>query len=91
MQALHEKINEEINAGHLQEAWAMVEKALDNDADNALLHYLKGKLYMKSGDWQQATNCFLHSEALDKESPAGEARKMLADIMNFYHKDLYNP
>jgi hypothetical protein len=29
--------------------------------------------------------------ALDPESPAVEAKKMLEDILDFYHKDAYNP
>jgi len=35
----------------------------------------------------------LYGEAieLDPESPAVTARQMLADIMNYYCKDMYNP
>ena len=29
--------------------------------------------------------------ALDPESPAVQAKEMLDDILNFYHKDYYNP
>jgi len=29
--------------------------------------------------------------ALDAQSPAVEAKQMLEDILNFYHKDAYNP
>lgn len=91
MQAIHEKIQNKIEQGELEEALQLVETALLNDGNDALLHYLKGKIFLKNSDWRQATNCFLHSEQLDADSPAAEARKMLADIMDFYHKDLYNP
>ena len=91
MPTLHEQIKNEINLGHLDEAMKMVENGLEANDNDAYLHYLKGNLYMKSGNWQQATNCFLRSEELDANSPAVEARRMLADIMNFYNKDLYNP
>ena len=91
MLTLHEKIKNEINIGHLDEAMKMVEDGLATNNQDAYLHYLKGKLYMKAGNWQQATNSFLRSEELDATGPAVEARRMLADIMNFYHKDLYNP
>ena len=91
MQTLHEKIKYEISINHLDEAMKMVEEGLADNNNDAYLHYLKGSLFMKSGDWRQATNSFLRSEELDAESPAVEARKMLTDIMNFYNKDLYNP
>ena len=91
MPTLHEQIKKEIDLGHLDEAMKMIKEGLQADSTDAYLHYLKGNLYMKSGDWRQATNCFLRSEELDPNSPAVEARKMLADIMNFYNKDLYNP
>ena len=91
MQTLYEKIKEEISAGHLDEAERQIHEGLTLHSDDAMLHYLKGNLFMKRGNWQQATNSFLRSEELDAESPAVEARKMLGDIMNFYHKDLYNP
>ena len=91
MLTLHANIKKEISLGHLDEAMKMVDNGLMTDEKDAYLHYLKGNLYMKAGNWQQATNCFLRSEELDADSPAVEARKMLADIMNFYHKDLYNP
>lgn len=91
MQAIHEKIQNKIEQGELEEARQLVETALLNDGNDALLHYLKGKIFLKNSDWRQATNSFLRSEQLDADSPAAEARKMLADIMDFYHKDLYNP
>ena len=91
MQTLHEKIKKEIDLGHIEKANNMVEEALTNNENDAFLHYLKGSIFMKKGDWQQATNSFLRSEELDAESPAVEVRKMLNDIMNFYNKDLYNP
>lgn len=91
MQAIHEKIQNKIEQGELEEALQLVETALLNDGNDALLHYLNGKIFLKNSDWRQATNCFLRSEQLDADSPAAEARKMLADIMDFYHKDLYNP
>ena len=91
METLHEKIKNEINLGHLVEAQSMIDEGLAAHKDDAILHYLKGTLFMKSGDWRQATNCFLRSEELDENSPAVEARKMLNNIMNFYNKDLYNP
>ena len=47
--------------------------------------YQKGNEYRKQGD------CYLEAIELDAESPAVEAKKMIDDILNFYHKDAYNP
>ena len=53
--------------------------------------YLQGNEYRRKGDWQQALNCYLEAIALDPDSPAVEAKQMLDDILDFYHKDSYNP
>lgn len=55
------------------------------------LYYLKGNAYRKQQNWQQAINCYSEAVSINPESPAREARTMLLDILNFYHKDLYNP
>ena len=47
--------------------------------------------YRKQGDWKHAIDCYLEAIELDAESPAVEAKKMIDDILNFYHKDAYNP
>ena len=36
-------------------------------------------------------NCYLEAMAVNPDSPAKEAHRMLADIIEFYHKDYYNP
>ena len=54
-------------------------------------YYQQGNRYRKEGNWQMALNHYLEAIALDPESPAVEARQMLEDILNFYHKDAYNP
>jgi len=55
------------------------------------IYYIRGKAFMRKSCWADATNCFLQAESINPDSPAGESRKMIADIMNFYNKDLYNP
>ena len=42
-------------------------------------YYRKGNEYRRQGNWQMALNNYL------------EAKEMLDDILNFYHKDYYNP
>ena len=38
-----------------------------------------------------AINNYIQAIQLDPQSPAVEAKQMLDDILNFYHKDYYNP
>ena len=54
-------------------------------------YYLLGNRYRKEGNWQMAINNYLEAIALDPQSPAVEAKKMLDDILNYYNKDCYNP
>lgn len=53
--------------------------------------YNKGNELRRQGKLTEAINCYLEAIELDPESPAVEAKRMLDDIMNFYHKDAYNP
>lgn len=53
--------------------------------------YRLGNEFRKRGDWQQAINNYMEAIALDADSPAVEAKEMLENILNFYHKDAYNP
>lgn len=59
-------------------------------AEQAELHLLDGKAYMKTSDWGKAISAFLRAEELDPQSPAAEHRRMLEEIMAFYNKDMYN-
>ena len=54
-------------------------------------YYRKGNEARKKGLWHEAINHYLRAIELDPDSPAVEAKKMLDDIMAFYHKDAYNP
>ena len=54
-------------------------------------YYKLGNEYRKKGDWQMAINNYMEAIALDPDSPAVQAKEMLDDILNFYHKDYYNP
>lgn len=52
--------------------------------------YLLGNAYRKTGNWQQALNNYQQAIDINPESPAVNARQMVIDILNFYHKDMYN-
>ena len=59
-------------------------------APSDLLYYQLGNAYRKRGDFSEALNCYMEAMALNPDSPAAEARKMVIEILNFYHKDMYN-
>jgi len=54
-------------------------------------YYQQGNEYRRQGNFQEAINSYLEAIALDPDSPAVEAKKMLDEILNFYNKDAYNP
>ncbi|RRC97675.1 tetratricopeptide repeat protein [Prevotella sp. OH937_COT-195] len=54
-------------------------------------YYKQGNEYRQQGNFSDAINCYLEAIALDPESPAVEAKRMLDDILNYYCKDMYNP
>ena len=53
--------------------------------------YRQGNEARKRGLWHEAINCYMQAIELDPDSPAVEAKKMLDEILAFYHKDAYNP
>lgn len=84
-------IKELINQGDVDKALASLDEYLNaatTDKDEA--YYLRGNAYRKQGNWQQALNNYQSAIELNPGSPAVEARKMVMDILNFYHKDMYN-
>ncbi|MCI6551408.1 MAG: tetratricopeptide repeat protein [Prevotella sp.] len=54
-------------------------------------YYQLGNEYRKKSDWKHAMDSYMEAVALDPSSPAAEAKLMLENILNFYHKDAYNP
>ena len=57
----------------------------------ASYYYRLGNDLRRRGDYPAAINAYLEAIALDPDSPAVHAKQMLDDIMNYYHKDAYNP
>ena len=53
--------------------------------------YRQGNEARKRGLWHEAINSYMQAIDLDPDSPAVEAKKMLDEILAFYHKDAYNP
>ena len=55
------------------------------------MYYQQGNAFRKQSKWHEAINCYIQAIALDPDSPAVEAKRMLDDIMGYYCKDMYNP
>ncbi|MDD7317653.1 MAG: tetratricopeptide repeat protein [Prevotella sp.] len=54
-------------------------------------YYQQGNNYRREGNYVEAINSYLEAIALDPNSPAVDAKRMLDDILNYYCKDMYNP
>ncbi len=54
-------------------------------------YYELGNQRRKQGQFGLAMEAYMEAVALDPDSPAATAKKMLEDIMSFYCKDRYNP
>ena len=54
-------------------------------------YYNRCNEFRKRGNWQEALNNYLEAIALDPDSPAAEAKKMVENILGYYCRDMYNP
>lgn len=86
-----QNISQLIREGQLEIAAAEVQQLLaDPKNKKAELYYLQGNICRKRADWQNALNNYQEAIALDPESPAVNARRMILDILEFYNKDMFN-
>ncbi len=85
-------IKELINQGDVAQAVVLLDALLQQDEfpEKDQAYYLRGNAYRKQGNWQQALNNYQYAIDLNPDSPAKEARRMVMDILEFYHKDMYN-
>ena len=80
-----------ISQGEIDQAIKELDKIITlcpSSCDEA--YYLRGNAYRKLGNLQQALNNYLYAIDINPESPAKAAHEILMDILNFYHKDMYN-
>jgi len=59
--------------------------------DRATALLLRGNAYRQLTDWRMAMNSYLEAKELEPDGPAAMALDNIQQILNFYHKDLYNP
>lgn len=81
-----------INQGKTDQALTLLDKLVQVDSFpyKEQAYYLRGNTYRKRGDWQHALNNYQQAIDLNPQSPAAQARNMILDILNFYHKDMFN-
>ncbi len=51
----------------------------------------RGRLYWSIGCRSEAINDYLAAQKINPEGKATQLLKATYEILNFYHKDLYNP
>lgn len=86
-----EKIRELIYEGQVDEAIRLLDAHLEANPDDEEAYYLRGNAWRKKGNNRLALNNYLEAMERNPESPARKAHDMLMNILDFYHKDLYNP
>ena len=86
-----ENLKELINQGNVERAILQLDEILQTDfPEKDEAYYLRGNAYRKQSNWQQALNNYQYAIDLNPDSPARQARNMVMDILNFFHKDMYN-
>ena len=81
-----ENISEDV-AARLQ---SLSELLKENAEDESVL-IERGRLYWSLGRRSEAINDYLAAQKLNPDVNAKELLKATYEILNFYHKDLYNP
>ena len=81
-----ENISEDV-AARLQ---SLSELLKENAEDESVL-IERGRLYWSLGRRSEAINDYLAAQKLNPDGNAKELLKATYEILNFYHKDLYNP
>jgi len=88
-----DNLKELINQGDVDTAIKQLDQLLQDNSvekEKDTLYYLRGNAYRKKGDWKQALDNYQFAIDINPEGPAVQARKMVIDILNFYHKDMFN-
>ncbi len=85
-----EQIDKMIQSGLIDNAIEVLHSFISEKQDDQA-YYLLGNAYRKKGDFKNAMENYLEAIAINPDSPAVEAQQMLINILEFYHKDLYNP
>ena len=87
-----ETIKELINQGDVNKAIEALDTLLTQSdfAGKDEVYYLRGNAYRTQRNGQHALHNHQSALEINPESPAVQARKLVMDILEFYHKDMYN-
>lgn len=88
-----DNLKELINRGDVDIAIEQLNLLLQDpsvEKEKDTLYYLRGNAYRKKGNWKQALDNYQYAIELNPNSPAIQARAMAIDILDFFHKDMYN-
>ena len=91
IEKLTARVQKALEEGKLKEAETVCEEFEKSFGQTGEVFFWKGRIAMKQSRWGEAISFFQQAENLDGHPAAAECRNMLNDILNFYHKDLYNP
>lgn len=86
-------LKERIDRGEVDAAIEELTELLQNPSvehERDMLYYLRGNAYRKKGDWKRTLDNYQYAIEINPDSPAAQARTMVMDILNFYHKDMFN-
>ncbi len=72
-------------------AMELVDNFLQTHKDDDMAWYLKGNIYKKQEQWQDAINSYTTAIGINPKNPATTMRRICIDILNFYDKTMYNP
>lgn len=90
MEKRYNEIKSLIAEEKVEEAMQKVDEIITEDDKQEMAYYLKGNIYRKKQDWQNAINSYSQAIELNSSSPANDARNMCIEILNFFNTDMYN-
>lgn len=88
---LKQQYDSALEKGKLDEALSSLNQMLEQEPDNDEYYLLRGQLNWRLEHRGDAMSDYRRAIAINPGSPAKEALEMATEIMNFYHRDLYNP
>lgn len=91
IQEIKEMLSHSEGEAALEAANEIVENKSVNKETLATAYYLRGNAYRQNGNVRMALNSYLEAMDLDPNGPAAEAYRHLQELLDYYHKDYYNP
>ena len=89
--ANYDEIKLLIDNNQTEQAIALLDEMIEKNPKDDQLYYLRGNAYRKHNNWKNAMSDYCKAKELNPQSPAASAYEATLEIMNFYHRDLYNP